>query len=121
MSDLIVKVNQIKDIRPHNNADALELAIVDGWQVVVQKGMKPGDEVIFVPPDSMIPWDVAKSWGVDKYLNGYGSTSPIYKEAGRVKAIRLRGEASLGFIIPNQGFDVGMDVKDNFGIFKFIF
>jgi len=124
MSELIIKSTHITDIKPHSNADALELAIVNGWQVCCKKGEHfVGQEVIFIPPDSMIPWELAEQWGVATYLSGYdkkGTHNYHYENAGRVKAIRLRGEPSLGFIIPNdQNFDKDVDLKDILGIYKY--
>ncbi|GLV56144.1 hypothetical protein KDH_29870 [Dictyobacter sp. S3.2.2.5] len=37
MSTLIVPVAVIEKITPHSNADALELAQVLGWQLVIKK------------------------------------------------------------------------------------
>ena len=46
MSSLIVPVAFIERILPHSNADALELAHVLGWQLVVKKG-ELGDSYLF--------------------------------------------------------------------------
>lgn len=122
MSDLIVKVVQISDIQPHPNADALELAIVGGWQVVVKKGtLEKGDHVIHIPPDSLVPWDIAEKWGVSSYLSGYEKYKLNSKNVGegRVKTIRLRGEISHGFIVENKdNHPADADVKDFYGIMK---
>lgn len=123
MSDLVVAVRPITKIMPHPNADNLTLTVVGGWQCVTAVNeYQVGDLVIQVPPDAMVPWGVAAEWGVDKYLSGYekrGTPGHQYEHAGRVKAIKLRGEPSLGFIIRNQGFAEDEDVKEHFGIFKY--
>lgn len=90
MSDLVVPVTIIKELKEHPNADKLELAIVAGWQIVVGKGdFKPGDIVVHVPPDSVIPEDLGVALGVWDYTSH-----------GRVKHIKLRKEPSFGFIVP---------------------
>ena len=88
MSDLICRVQAIESVLPHPNADKLEIAIVGGWQVVIAKdSLKMGDDVIHIPPDAMVPKNIAEEWGVATYLS-FNSNS----ENGRVRAIKLRGE-----------------------------
>jgi RNA ligase (TIGR02306 family) len=88
MSSLIVPVTKIDELRPHPNADALEIAVVGGWQVVVQKGsFQSGSEVVYFPPDTVLPTDVSDDLGVTKYLSN-----------GRVRQVKLRGEPSFGFV-----------------------
>jgi len=94
----------IKEIKEHTNADSLELAIVDGWQVVVKKReFSPGDYVTYFEIDSVLPIKeeyeflrkccyVKKEW----LPNGEGF---------RLKTIKLRGELSQGLILPlPEGF-----------------
>jgi hypothetical protein len=38
MSTVVVTTRTIAEIKPHPNADRLELAVVGGWQTVVPKG-----------------------------------------------------------------------------------
>lgn len=56
MSSLFkVPLTKIIDIKPHSNADSLELATVYGFQVIVKKGMyKVGDLVVYVPVRSIV-------------------------------------------------------------------
>lgn len=78
------------EIAPHYNADALEVARVGDYQLVVQKGIyNTGDEVIFIPEKSILPDPIAE--GFRDYLVG--------TEKNRVKAVRLRGEFSCGVVI----------------------
>lgn len=109
MADVFVKVTTIDDIQEHTNADALEIAIIGGWQVIVKKGQyQPGEIAIHVPPDVVIPEAVSNAWGVTNYLSN-----------GRVRAARLRGEMSYGFLVDNDiGAEVGEDVQEHYGIFK---
>lgn len=121
MSDLVVKINKIQEIKSHPNADNLEIIVVDGWQVVSKKGEHYiGEEVIFIPVDAMIPWDLAEKWGIDNYLTGYESKTNKYEKSGKVRVIKLRGEFSCGILIKNEeNFPLGEDVKGFYGIWKY--
>ena len=58
MSEIKCNVQQIF-IKPHPNADALELANIgstEGWQCVVKKGQyKTGDYVVYIPENAVVP------------------------------------------------------------------
>jgi RNA ligase (TIGR02306 family) len=116
MSTLLIEVKKIDQVLPHPNADKLEVAKIGGWQVVVGKGNhQPGDLIIFVPVDSMVPKDLAVKWGVDKYLSWRHSDT-----MGRTKAARLRGVPSYGFTAKiEEGMVEGQDVKEHYGITKY--
>ena len=111
MSDLIVTVRKITEILKHDLADNLEIVRMGSWQVVAQKGTcQDGGEVLHIPPDAIIPNDLADKWGVTKYL----STN------GRVKAVKLRGAVSYGFIVPNDAcFQLEENVAEKLGITKY--
>jgi RNA ligase (TIGR02306 family) len=114
MSDLVVEVCVIKKIKNHLGADRLEIARIKGWDCIVAKGaFKEGDTVVFIPPDSLIPKEIAERLGVINYLAG--------KQKNRVKTVKLRGEVSQGIIIPNEKkWPVGKDVADYYKIEKYI-
>jgi len=115
MSTLFVEPVVIREVKPHPNAERLELAMVKGWQNVVGKGtFKEGDVVIHVPPDAMVPRPLAEEWGVAPYL-AWKKT----EEKGRVRAARLRQEMSYGFLVPNDmGAEIGTNLAEHFGITK---
>ena len=88
MSELKVQVVKIDEIKVHNNADTLELAIVKGWQIIVRKGeFKAGELVVYFPLDSVMPERLSEAIGVTKYLR-----------SGRIVAAKLRGEPSYGLL-----------------------
>lgn len=87
-----VPVTAIREIKPHSNAEKLELATIYGFQVIVPKGaFKQGDVVIYCPVDAIIP---AK---VETIL--FGPDSKVKLTKGRIRQIRLRGLASQGMAI----------------------
>ena len=118
-STLRVPVVQIDEILPHPDPEAtkIELAIVGGWQTVVPKDAhKAGDIVLYVPVDAVIPKEISDFWGVTKYLSN-----------GRVRAAKLRGAISYGFIVDMEQVhwwngplaDVGEDLAELCGITKY--
>lgn len=111
MSKLIVEVCTIDDVRPHTNADALELCVVKGWQCVTQKGLrKKGDKIVYVPADTLMPVELSDKMGITKYLS-----------KGRVRCAKLRGEPSFGVIMEAEpGWEVGRDVAEHFGLTKYV-
>lgn len=83
----LATIQKIKAIRPHNNADALELATVLGWQVVVKKGeFKPDELVVYIVIDTVLPEKPEFEFLRNKHF--------------RIKPIRLRGEESAGICFP---------------------
>jgi RNA ligase (TIGR02306 family) len=115
-SEHFVKLTTISNIKSHPNADTLEIAEIEGWQVVHKKGtFTIGDRVIFVPVDSIVPEKWAKEWEVYDYLGG--------KLHDRVRCVKLRGEPSYGFTVPIptdlENKKTGTDVKDYFCITKY--
>jgi len=52
----LATIRKIKEVRPIDGADKIELAIIDGWQVVIRKGeFKVGDKVVYLEVDSFLP------------------------------------------------------------------
>lgn len=108
MSSNLVLVTRIDTVKPHPNADRLELAVVGGWQCVVPKGRySGGDLVTYIPPDSMIPLELSEQLGITKYLSN-----------SRVRAAKLRGEPSFGVVMEPRGTE-GENVADLLGITKY--
>lgn len=92
MSSFAVPITEIREILPHDNATALELAKIYDWQVVVQKGRyKAGDKVIYVPVDSILPSDLENKI--------FPPESKIKLRNSRVRSIKLRGKISQGMVL----------------------
>jgi RNA ligase (TIGR02306 family) len=111
MSVFEVKVVRISEVKPHPNADALEIAMIEDsfWQTIIGKGAYcAGDLAIYVPVEALLPLEVSDAWGVTKYLSKQ-----------RVRAARLRGEMSYGFLACAEGFGIGEDLAEHFGIVKY--
>jgi RNA ligase (TIGR02306 family) len=124
MSTLVVEVCEVKAVYPHPQADALEFITVKGWQVIVQKalGLAVGQKVVYFPPDSVLPSELAERLGITKYLAPLPREIDGTRKPGlRVRAARLRGEPSYGTIdhSVDPAWEVGRDVKDHYGVTKF--
>jgi RNA ligase (TIGR02306 family) len=127
MSDLIVEVVRIEKILPHGNADALDVAVVKGWECIVKKGQfGEGDLCVYFPVDSILTRELAERIGVAQYLaplkKGYLLPAEFQDTdfAGRIRAARLRGRVSFGVLIPAEsGMAPGQSVKDFFRVVKY--
>lgn len=116
MSDLIITPVKVTAINPHPNADRLEVCQVGGWNIVSGKGnYNVGDVVVHIPPDAMVPREWADKWSVTQYLSFKKGS-----DMGRVRAARLRGMTSFGFLVPNDsGAEPGADLAAHYGIEKY--
>jgi RNA ligase (TIGR02306 family) len=108
MERKLATLRRIFDIQPIEGADAIELAIVDGWKVVVAKnvGHEIGDLVVYCEIDSFLP--------VEPEFEFLRKTS--YRKMGdqegfRLKTIRLRGQISQGLILPLSVLEKGEEMK----------
>jgi RNA ligase (TIGR02306 family) len=92
VSSLLVDVVQVGEVRPHTNADRLEIVPVKGWQCVVQKGQfNVGDTALFLPIDAIPP-----AWMIEEYGLDYLKDS---SQGARIRTVRLRGEISQGLLL----------------------
>ncbi|MFL6292095.1 MAG: hypothetical protein ACJ759_14465, partial [Thermoanaerobaculia bacterium] len=118
MSSVIADVVEIEAVQPHPNADRLCLARIKGWQAVIRKRedgspeFAPGERVVFIPPDSTLPREMAERLGVVSYLSERTNV-----EGGRdlvVRRVRLRGEPSFGLVVrpDDPSWPVGTDVRE---------
>lgn len=117
----LATVRKIKQIKEHPNADRLELAIVDGWQCIIEKGRyKTGEKVIYCEIDSFLP--IKEEF---EFLRKSSYKKMGGHEGFRLKTIRLRGELSQGLILPlslllpESNFEIGQDVTEMLGIQKY--
>lgn len=95
MSTFKVEIKKIRAIEPHPNADAIELAVIDGYRSIVKKGQfRAGDLVAYIPEGAVVPEWLLKRLSLWDESKGVGKLAG--KEGSRVKAIKLRGELSQG-------------------------
>jgi RNA ligase (TIGR02306 family) len=126
MERKLASIRQISEIREIPGADAIELAIVDGWQVVVAKNVnhKVGNYVVYCEIDSFLP--IKPEF---EFLRKSSYKKMGDQEGFRLKTIKLRGQISQGLILPldevipfpnNLDYmEVGKDVTELLGIVKY--
>lgn len=127
MERKLATVRKISELRPIEGADKIELAIVDGWQVVVAKDVehKVGNKVVYCEIDSFLP--IRDEF---EFLRKSSYKKMGDQEGFRLKTIRLRGQISQGLILPIGVLPVtqfasahdlpeGMDVTEMLGIVKY--
>ena len=86
-------VSTVKEIKPIEGADKIVLAVVGGWNCVIQKdAYKVGDLVVVATTDAVIPIDLSDKMEVTSYL----------RKGQRVRTVKLRGVYSECLIIPTK-------------------
>lgn len=106
----LATIATIGSVNPHPNADAIELATVRGWQVVVKKGeFQAGDRCVYCEIDSVMPERPEFEF--------------LRPKKFRIKTARLRGELSQGIAFPlsilngvHHSLDEGNDVTELLGV-----
>jgi len=123
MERKLASIQVIRDIRPIEGADAIELAIINDWQVVIAKsvGHQVGDPVIYCEIDSFLP--MREEF---EFLRKSSYRKMDNLEGFRLRTIKLRGQISQGLIIPMSIFGEfgwtayeGLDVTERLGIIKY--
>lgn len=119
MSTIKAEVTTIHHIRPHPNADALEIGSVGGWQVCIRKGTyRDGDPVVYLESGTVIGPDVAEQLGIRNYLAE--KTDIDGNRVLVIHRVKLRGEPSFGLVVtPEPGMQVGDDVAAHYGVRKY--
>lgn len=107
----LATIRTIAEIRPIPEADRIEVAQIDGWEVIISKkdNFSQGDKVVYIEIDSKMPatpeYEFLKS---RKYV---------------VKTIKMRGQISQGLVLPLAvlppgNYKVGDDVTEILGVTK---
>lgn len=118
MSDIerkLATVRTIDQIRPIEGADAIETAIVDGWQVVIRKGeFTVGQKAIYLEIDSWVPYELAPFLCKGKEPREFNGI-----KGERLRTVKLRGQVSQGLLLPaDSGHFIGDDLTEVLGIQK---
>lgn len=114
----LAHIEEIKWIKPIENADNIELCGVLGWQCVIAKkdNFKVGDKIIYVEIDSIMPQTSEFEFLKNKNY--------------RIKTLKIRGVLSQGLVLPlsilnnntkplNE-YSIGEDVTKLLGITKYL-
>jgi RNA ligase (TIGR02306 family) len=100
----LASIRKIADIRPIPDADAIEVAVVDGWKVVVKKGeYSVGDFAVYLEIDSWVPTELAPFLSKGQEPREYNGV-----KGERLRTVKLRGQVSQGLLLP---FTASMAIK----------
>lgn len=126
-----VNIVRITDIRPHLNADSLELIVLGDYQVISKKGQFiVGDLGVYLQPDSVVPQTLPFEFIWKDYITLDGT---VPEKRRRITVRKFRKEWSEGLLLPVsdfpilyettaigtekfEGLVVGMDVSDLIGV-----
>jgi len=85
-----VKEYTVGNISPAENSDSLDVVkfVEIDYQTIVKRGkVNIGDKLFFIPPESVLPFELSEELGITKYLSN-----------GRVRITNLRGNKSEGIV-----------------------
>lgn len=91
----LATIRRIADIRPISDADAIEVAVVDGWKVVVKKGeYTVGELAVYLEIDSWVPHELAPFLSKGQEPREYNGV-----RGERLRTVKLRGQVSQGLLL----------------------
>lgn len=130
----LATIRQISNLSPIDGADAIVVAQIDGWKVVVKKDeFIVGDLCVYCEVDSFLP-DGTSAWQhlVDKHARMFDGV-----RGHRLRTVKLRGQVSQGFAfhitdalqgawkhgntdiaLEGRGLEINDDVSDILSIVK---
>jgi RNA ligase (TIGR02306 family) len=92
----LATIRKITAIQPIEGADAIEVAVVDGWKVVVKKGEFQVDSLaVYIEIDSWVSNDIAPFLSKGKEPREYEGI-----KGERLRTVKLRGQISQGLLLP---------------------
>lgn len=95
-------VTNIKNLRPHPNADRLQLGECFGNTVCVNMDYADGQPGVYFPSDGQLSVEFAEANNLLRKKDDAGNNIGGYMDSNKrnVKAIKLRGEKSDGIFLP---------------------
>ena len=99
----LAKVVKIEHFKPHTDPEVnkLKCCVIDGFNIICGIDSQPGWYIYFPTACCLNP-DLLRYANLYRHteLNANSTQSGMFDDNGRVKAIKLRGELSEGFILP---------------------
>lgn len=95
-------VVKIQNLRPHTNADRLQIATVFGNDVVVGLDTQIGQLMVYFPTDGQLGEEFCKVNDLVRRKDENGNPAGGYLDPDKrnIKAVKLRGEKSDGLLCP---------------------
>lgn len=99
----LATIRKIAAIEPIEGADAIEVAVVDGWKVVVKKGeFQVDDLAVYLEIDSWVPTELAPFLSKGKEPREFEGV-----KGERLRTVKLRGQLSQGLLLPMDALNLG--------------
>jgi tRNA-binding EMAP/Myf-like protein len=103
----VARIVVVNSIKPHPNADKLQIVNLFGTQIITDKNVHVGDQMIYFDSNLRLSQSYLhhnnlyrnSDLNLDKTVSGY------FDANGRVKAIKLRNEFSDGVLMPLRSLD----------------
>jgi RNA ligase (TIGR02306 family) len=126
MERKLASVQKVLEIRPIENADAIELVQINGWQCVTKKGeFTVGDLGVFLEIDAIPPDEPMFRFLWKSKSTPEGEIAPRPSKF-RIRTMKLRGTLSQGLFMPLTTFanlpeelQEEMDVTEALGVGKY--
>lgn len=88
-------IRKIAELNPIEGADAIEVATIDGWKVVVKKGdFQVGELAVYLEIDSWVPHALAPFLSKGQEPREFNGV-----KGERLRTIKLRGQVSQGLLV----------------------
>ncbi len=126
MQRKLASIQRVLEILPIANADAIELARINGWQCVVKKGeFAPGSLGVFLEIDA-VPPDIEVFRFLWRSKTAESGDECIRPDKFRIRTMKLRGALSQGLLLPIDSLELKMaaasagdDVTELLGVVKY--
>jgi len=115
----VCKIVKLENLRKHENADKLQVACIDFQNVIVGLDEKDSDICVFFPVESQINANFIKFLNAfrENTHNADETKKGFFEDNCRVKAVKLRGEKSMGFVVPIKSLEsfIGQKIDEEVG------
>ena len=104
----LASIKEVSNLIPIEGRDRIELAIIDGWQVIVKKGeFSRGDKCVYIEIDSVLPEKPEFEF--------------LRSKDFRIRTMKMAGVISQGIcfplsILPEGEYELEQDVSDIIGV-----
>lgn len=106
-------ITELKNVRPHSNADRLQLGDCFGNTVCVDLSYTEGQVGVYFPTDGQLSVEFAEANNLLRKKDDAGNNCGGYMDPSKrnVCAIRLRGEKSDGLFLPLKSLESFGDIS----------
>jgi len=115
---VVVEIKQLVNLENCNN---VQVAIIMGNQVIVDKSVKIGDIGLFFPLETQLSKEYLSANNLyrHKELNINKEKAGYFEENGRIRCVKFRGNKSEGLFMPLESLnfidnDLNLNINDEF-------